>query len=121
MSIPLDPPGTAAVALQPCTQVIRPDEGKTLSVYGDSAQVKLSGEQTNGSMSVALCTTPPGGGPPPCRQLIIITPSAFERFFARSAEIFTEAGEGGTPDLARLLAISDEYRIEFVPPLGIPH
>lgn len=153
--------------------MILPGEGKTLAAYGDTAQIKLSGEQTNGSMSVALTTTtPPGGGPPPhrhhnedemflvlegsvrflangewteplapgsivytprgavhtfqnagklpCRQLVIITPSAFERFFARSAEIFAEAGQGGTPDLARLLAISDEYRIEFVPPLGIP-
>lgn len=169
MSTPPDP--AAAVALQPRTLVIRPGEGKTLSAYGDTAQVKLNGEQTNGSMCVALSTTPPGGGPPPhrhcnedemflvlegsirflangewteplppgsivytprggihtfqnagetpCRQLVIITPSAFEQFFTRSAEIFSEAGEAGTPDLARLLAISDEYQIEFVPPLGI--
>jgi hypothetical protein len=52
--------------------------------------------------------------------LIIITPSAFEQFFSRSAEVFAAAGQDGTPDLARLLAISDEYQVEFVPPLAPP-
>jgi quercetin dioxygenase-like cupin family protein len=173
MSILSESPAIAGAARQPRTLVIPPDGGKALFAYGDTAQVKLSGEQTNGSMAVTLCTTPPGGGPPPhrhrnedemflvlegsirflangewteplapgsivytprgaihtfqnvgetpCRQLVIITPSAFEQFFARSAEVFAEAGEGGTPDLARLLAIGDKYQIEFVPPLALPH
>jgi quercetin dioxygenase-like cupin family protein len=169
MSIPPDGPN---VTLQPRTLVIPPDDGKLLFAYGDTAQIKLSGEQTNGSMAVALSTTPPGGGPPPhrhrnedemflvvegsirflangewteplapgsivytprgavhtfqnvgntpCRQLIIVTPSAFEQFFAKSAEIFAAAGAGGPPDLARLLAVSDEYQIEFVSPPAVP-
>jgi hypothetical protein len=68
MSILSDSPPIADAALQPRTLVILPGEGKTLRAYGDTAQVKLSGEQTNGSMSVALSTTPPGGGPPPHRH-----------------------------------------------------
>ncbi len=42
------------------TLVIPPDGGKTLVAFGGSAQVKLSGEQTNGSMLLAVSTTPPG-------------------------------------------------------------
>lgn len=173
MSIASDSPAVTNAVAQPRTLVIPPDGGKTLRAYGDTAQIKLSGQDTNGSMSVALSSTPPGGGPPPhrhrnedemflvlegsirflandewteplapgsivytprgvvhtfqnagntpCRQLVIITPSAFEQFFARSAEVFAAAGEGGTPDLARLFAISEEYQIEFVPPLAVPH
>jgi quercetin dioxygenase-like cupin family protein len=164
-----DPAIVANDVLSPRTFVVHPDEGKTLHAYGDSAQIKLSGEQTNGSMVVALASTPPGGGPPPhrhqnedemfliiegslrflangqwseplapgsivytqrgavhtfqnvgempSRHLIIVTPSGFEAFFAKSAEVFAAAG-GGPPDMARLLAISAEYQIEFVPPLA---
>lgn len=36
-----------------------------LQAFGDTVQVKLRGEQTQGSMTVVLDTTPPGGGPPP--------------------------------------------------------
>ena len=151
------------------TLIIAPDDGNTIHAYGDTALVKLSGEQTNGSMVVVLGTSPPGGGPPPhrhrnedemfivldgkirffangqwteplapgsivytprgavhtfqnvgethSRQWIIATPSGFERFFARSAEVFATAGAGCQPDMVRLLAISDECGIEFVPPL----
>jgi quercetin dioxygenase-like cupin family protein len=154
--------------LPPQTFVVPPDGGQILHAYGDTAQIKLSGAQTNGSMVVALASTPPGGGPPPhrhhnedemflivegsvrflangqwtqplapgsiiytqrgavhtfqnvgqtpSRHWIIITPSGFENFFSRSAEVFAAAG-GGPPDMARLLAISAEYQIEFVPPL----
>jgi quercetin dioxygenase-like cupin family protein len=52
-----------------------------------------------------------------CRQWIIATPSGFERFFSRSAEVFAAAGAGAPPDMVRLLAISAECGIEFVPPL----
>jgi hypothetical protein len=57
-------------------------------------------------------------GETPCRQWIIVTPSGFERFFSKSAEVFAAAGAGGPPDMARLLAISEEFGIEFVPPLS---
>ncbi|HEY0790588.1 MAG TPA: cupin domain-containing protein [Chthoniobacterales bacterium] len=56
------------------------------------------------------------------RFWLIATPSGFEQFFSKSAEVFAAAGEGGTPDFSRLMAISGEYQIEFVPPLaGPPH
>jgi quercetin dioxygenase-like cupin family protein len=154
----------------PQTLIIAPDGGATIHAYGDTAQVMLSGEQTNGSMVVAVGTSPPGGGPPPhrhrnedemfivlegkirflangqwteplapgsivytprgvvhtfqnvgetlCRQWIIATPSGFERFFSKSAEVFAATGAGEPPDMARLLALSDEFGIEFVPTLS---
>lgn len=36
-----------------------------LHAFGDTLQVKLSGDDTNGSLAVALAATPPGHGPPP--------------------------------------------------------
>ena len=63
-------------------------------------------------------------GQTPSRQLIIATPSGFEIFFAKSAEIFAAMKPGFPPDMAALLAISAEHGIEFVPPLtvdGPPH
>ncbi len=59
-------------------------------------------------------------GETPCRQWIIVTPSGFERFFSKSAEVFAAAGTGRPPDMAQLLAISEEYQIAFVPPLAFP-
>jgi mannose-6-phosphate isomerase-like protein (cupin superfamily) len=50
------------------TLIIPPDGGDTIHAYGDTAQVMLSGKQTNGSMVVAVGTSPPGGGPPPHRH-----------------------------------------------------
>ena len=169
MHQPSDPTVVDSTSRPPQTIVIQPDGGDTIHAYGDTAQVKLSGEQTNGSMVVAVGTSPPGGGPPPhrhrnedemfivlegkirflangqwteplapgsivytprgvvhtfqnvgetpCRQWIIATPSGFERFFSKSAEVFAAAGAGAPPDMVRLLAISDECGIEFVPPL----
>jgi hypothetical protein len=38
----------------PQTFVVPPDGGQTLHAYGDTAQTKLNGTQTNGSMVVAL-------------------------------------------------------------------
>jgi quercetin dioxygenase-like cupin family protein len=157
----------------PQTLVIPPEGGKTVHAFGDSAVIKLSGEQTNGSLMVALSSSRPGEGPPPhihhaedemfmvmegkvrflangqwtepleagtivytprgrihtfqnagdtaCRQLIIATPSGFELFFSKCAEVFAAAGAGGVLDMARILAISAEHQIEFVPPLGSAH
>ena len=45
------------------------------------------------------------------RQWILTTPSGFEDFFARCAEEFKQAGG---PDMARIVAISREYGIEYV-------
>lgn len=58
-------------------------------------------------------------GNAPARAWIIASPSGFETFFARCAEVFAAAGTaGGPPDMARLVAISTEHGIEYVPPLG---
>lgn len=65
MSIPPDSPASTGAAVQPRTLVIPPKGGKTLLAYGDTAQIKLSGEQTNGSMAVTLSSTPPGGDATP--------------------------------------------------------
>lgn len=168
MHISSGPPAVSDATPPPQTFVVPPDGGQMLQAYGDTAQIKLSGVQTNGLMVVALGATPPGGGPPPhrhrnedemflvvegdvrflangqwtqplapgsivytqrgavhtfqnvgetvSRQWIIVTPSGFETFFSQSAEVFAAAG-GGPPDMARLLAISAEHHIEFVPPL----
>jgi quercetin dioxygenase-like cupin family protein len=172
MDIASDSPMVINTTFPPQSIVVPPDGGKTISAYGDIAQIKLSGEQTKGSMVVALSTSPPSGGPPPhrhrnedemflvvegsirflangewteplepgsivytprgavhtfqnvgetpCRQFVIATPSGFELFFSKSAAVFAAAGEGRMPDLARLLAISEEHQIEFVPPLTVP-
>jgi quercetin dioxygenase-like cupin family protein len=164
-----NPSAADDTAHPPQTLIIAPDGGDTIHAYGDTAQVMLSGKQTNGSMVVAVGTSPPGGGPPPhrhrnedemfivlegkirflangqwteplasgsivytprgvvhtfrnagetlCRQWIIAMPSGFERFFSKSAEVFAATAAGEPPDMARLLAISDEFGIEFVPPL----
>ncbi|MBV9491102.1 MAG: hypothetical protein JO069_15470 [Verrucomicrobia bacterium] len=64
MRIPPDSPvvtNTSPPTL-PQTIVIPPDGGTIFAAYGDTAQVKLDGAQTNGSMAVAVSTTPPGGG-----------------------------------------------------------
>ncbi len=58
-------------------------------------------------------------GDTPARAWIITTPSGFERFFERCAEVFAAAGvAGGPPDMARIIAISTEHGIEYVPSLG---
>lgn len=47
---------------------------------------------------------------------VIATPSGFERFFGQCAEVFAA---GGPPDMQRILAISTEHGLEFVPPLTL--
>lgn len=49
--------------------VVGPNEGRTLTAFGDTIQVKLGREQTGGSLMVAMATIPPGGGPPSHRHL----------------------------------------------------
>ena len=45
------------------------------------------------------------------KMLITTTPSGFETYFARCAEVFAQAG---APDMARIMAISAEHGIHFV-------
>jgi mannose-6-phosphate isomerase-like protein (cupin superfamily) len=44
------------------------------------------------------------------KLLITTTPSGFETFFARCAEVFAQAGP---PDMARIIAIGEEHGIHF--------
>lgn len=50
----------------------------------------------------------------PVKMWIIATPSGFERFFGRCAEVFTSAAGAGGPDMARIMRIAGEHGIEFV-------
>lgn len=63
-----NPPDAERTSQPPETLVILPEDGDTIHAYGDTALVKLSGGQTNGSMVVVVGTSPPGGGPPPHRH-----------------------------------------------------
>jgi quercetin dioxygenase-like cupin family protein len=63
-----DSPIFADATFLPQTVIVPPSGGKTLRAYGDTTQIKLSGEQTNGSMVVISTSTPPQGGPPPHRH-----------------------------------------------------
>ncbi len=47
------------------TIIVQPGEGPTLQAFGDTVQVKLSGDETGGSLILGLATTPAGHGPPP--------------------------------------------------------
>jgi len=55
-------------------------------------------------------------GATPGRHWTLQTPSGFERYFARAAEIFAAPGP---PDLARLAVITAEYGAAFVPAAAV--
>ena len=50
-----------------------------------------------------------------CRQWLLTTPSGFEKFFGRCAEVFSAAGAEG-PDMGRIMQIASEHGLEFLPP-----
>jgi quercetin dioxygenase-like cupin family protein len=52
-------------------------------------------------------------GPAPGRHWVLTTPSGFERFFARTAEVFAVPGP---PDFARIAAINAEFGVAFAEP-----
>jgi quercetin dioxygenase-like cupin family protein len=52
----------------------------------------------------------------PGRHWTLQTPSGFERYFERAAEVFAAPGP---PDVKRLAAITAEYGAEFVPPATV--
>lgn len=55
-------------------------------------------------------------GATPGRHWVLTTPSGFERYFARAAEVFAVPGP---PDGAKLAAINADHRVAFVrPPAG---
>ena len=49
-------------------------------------------------------------GPTPGKHWVLTTPSGFERFFARTAEVFAAPGP---PDFARIAAINAEFGLRF--------
>lgn len=49
----------------------------------------------------------------PVRHWILTTPHGFERYFERCAAVFATPG---APDMAQIMAISDEHGIVFPPP-----
>ena len=52
-------------------------------------------------------------GPTPGKHWVLTTPSGFERFFARTAEVFAAPGP---PDFARIAAINAEFGVAFAEP-----
>ena len=50
-------------------------------------------------------------GPTPGKHWVLTTPSGFERFFARTAEVFAAPGP---PDFARIADINAEFGVAFV-------
>lgn len=53
-------------------------------------------------------------GDTPGRFWAIVTPSGFEKFFAKCAALFSS---GGPPDMRLLMQYCGEHGVEFVPPL----
>lgn len=53
------------------------------------------------------------GGDSMGRHWVLTTPSGFERFYQKSAELFTAPG---APDMARVMEIAREHQIEFASP-----
>lgn len=52
-------------------------------------------------------------GSTPGKHWVLTTPSGFERFFARTAEVFAAPGP---PDFARIAAINAEFGVAFAEP-----
>lgn len=50
------------------------------------------------------------------RMLIQTTPGGFDQFFSEVGEPIVEGEEPGPPDVERVIAISAQYGIEFLPP-----
>jgi len=44
--------------------IVQPGKGENLNAFGDMLSVMLSGEQTDGQLTLMLDISPPGGGPP---------------------------------------------------------
>ena len=85
--------------------IVQPGQAQELHAFGNTLSVFLSGEHTNGTLSVTSEWIPPG------RHWIITTPSGFETFFARSADEFAQAGG---PDRDKIVAIHREHGIELL-------
>lgn len=56
-------------------------------------------------------------GDTPGKSWVMATPSGFETFFSRCEEVF--AVKDAPPDMARIISISTDHGIEYVPPLAV--
>jgi hypothetical protein len=77
-------------------RVVRPGDGERVRAFGNEIEFMLTGEQTADSLTG--------------RHWTLQTPSGFERYFARAAEVFAAPGP---PDVAGLAAIGAEYGYSF--------
>ena len=54
-------------------------------------------------------------GDSPGRFWLVVTPSGFEHFYAKAAEVLSVPGP---PNMARIMELGSEYGMELVPPPG---
>ena len=76
-------------------KITGPDEGKTVSVVGDTNRILLTGESNNGTLACIDVLIPPGGGPIPHSH-----PGFHEYFYVIEGELTVRA-ERQEPYLAR--------------------
>lgn len=86
----------------------------TVSFYDDRTKTwTTAGPGWSAFMPRGSVHTFKNTGETPLKMLITTTPSGFEIFFARCAEVFARPGP---PDMASILAISAEHGIHFAAP-----
>ena len=91
------------MAPQPKPVIVQPGTGRELHAFGNTLSVILTGEQTNGILSVTSELTPPGGGPPvhahSHEDEIFLVVEGQISYFAQG--VWTEVGIGGAVYLPR--------------------
>ncbi len=86
-----------------------PDDGKTLSVVGDTYRILISGESNKGSLAAIDMLIPPGGGPGPHAHA-----DFYETFYIIEGELVVRS-EGQEPYTAKKEAFVE------IPTGGVVH